>query len=87
MDILYNSAAFWKASYNQDKNIYLWCYKEGNKSHPAMHYRNEYNSKKAHIDTRRTSKEAFLEGNPKLPTFEAIMYDNNPLHYISIVSE
>ena len=45
-------------------------------------------SKKAHIETRGTEKEAVLEGNQKCTNLiEAIMYYTKPVHYISMVSE
>ena len=47
----------------------------------------EFNSKKAHIETRGPSKEAVTEGDPKCTNLiEAIMYDTTPVHYISMVS-
>ena len=48
----------------------------------------ELKSNKAHIDTRRTEKEAVPEGDPKCTNLiEDIMYDTTPVHYISIISE
>ena len=48
----------------------------------------ELKSKKATIDTRGTSKEAFTEGYPKCTNLiEARIYDTNHVHYISMVSE
>ena len=45
-------------------------------------------SKKAHIETRGTSKEAVTEGDPKLSNLiEASLYDTTRVHYISMVSE
>ena len=55
--------------------------------HPRV-TQQELNSKKAHIETRRTSKEAVMEGGPKRTNLiEASMYDTTPVHYISTVSE
>ena len=46
------------------------------------------NSKKAHIDTRGTLKEAVTEGDPKGTNLvEASMCDTTHVHYISMVSE
>ena len=48
----------------------------------------ELNSKKAHIDTRGTSKEAVTEGDPKFTNLiKASMYNTTPLHYTSMFSE
>ena len=48
----------------------------------------ELKSKKAHIDTRGTAKEAVLGGDPKFTNLiEASMYDTNPVHYYGMVSE
>ena len=45
-------------------------------------------SKKAQIDIGGTSKETVLEGGPKFTNLiEAGIYDNKPVHYISMVSE
>ena len=55
---------------------------------PSRVTQEELKSKKAHIDTRGTSKEAVTEGDPKPNNLiEAIMYDTTPLHCISMVSE
>ena len=48
----------------------------------------ELNSKKAHIKTRGTSKEAVTEGDPKLSNLvESSLYDTTRVQYISMVSE
>ena len=48
----------------------------------------ELKSKKAHIETRGTSKEAVTELDPKFANLiEASMYNTTPVHYISMVSE
>ena len=48
----------------------------------------ELKSKKATIETRGTPKEAVKEGGQKCTNLiEASMYDTNPVHYISMVSE
>ena len=48
----------------------------------------ELKSKKAHIDNRGTSKEAVIEGDPKLTNLiEYNIYDTTPVHYISMFSE
>ena len=45
-------------------------------------------SKKAQIETRRTSKKSVKEGDPKCTNLiEASMYDTPPVHYIRMVSE
>ena len=46
----------------------------------------ELKSKKAHIDTRETTKETVLEGDQKCTNIiEASMYDTKHLHYIRMV--
>ena len=48
----------------------------------------ELKSKKAHIETRGTLKEAVTEGDPKRTNrIESSMYDTTPVRYISMVSE
>ena len=48
----------------------------------------ELKSKKAQIETRITAKAAVLEGDPKfLNLIEYIVYNNKPVHSISMVSE
>ena len=48
----------------------------------------EFQSKKAHIYTRGTSKDEVTEGDPKCTNlFEYSMYDTTPVHYIIMVSE
>ena len=55
---------------------------------PPCIKKEEFNAKKAHIDTRITSKVAFLKGGPKLTkTIEASVYYTNPVHCIGMVSE
>ena len=55
---------------------------------PSHITQEELNSKKSHIETRGTSKEAVTEGFPKNTNLiEASMYDTIPIHYISMVSE
>ena len=45
-------------------------------------------SNKAHIETRGTSNEAVLEGDPKYTNLiKAIMHGKNPVKYTSMVSE
>ena len=53
---------------------------------PSRIIKEEFNSKKAQIETRGTSKEAVTEGCPKCTNFiEASMYDTTHVHYISMV--
>ena len=55
---------------------------------PPQVTKKELRSKKAHIETRVTSKEAVTEGYPKRTNLiEAIMYGATPVHYIGMVSE
>ena len=45
-------------------------------------------STKAQIETRGASNEAVSKGDPKLTKLiEDSVYDNNPVYYISMVSE
>ena len=55
---------------------------------PSRVTKEKSKSKKSQIDTRGTSKESFLKGDPQLTNLiEASMHDNKPVHYISMVSE
>ena len=55
---------------------------------PSCIKQEELKSKKAHIETRGTAKEAVLKGDPKLTKIiEASVYETNTFHYISMVSE
>ena len=55
---------------------------------PPQITQEELKSNKAHIDTRRTSNESVMEGDPKFTNLiESIMYDTTPVHYIIMVSE
>ena len=48
----------------------------------------EFNSKKAQIETMGTSKEVVMEGDPKCTNLiEAVMCDTIPVQYICMVSE
>ena len=55
---------------------------------PTRVTQEELNSKKVQSETRGTSKEAFMEGDPKCNNFiEASMYDTTHVHYTSMVLE
>ena len=55
---------------------------------PESVTKQEFNSKKAPIDTRRTSKETVTEGYPKRTNIiKDSIYNTTPVHYISVVSE
>ena len=46
------------------------------------------NSKKAHIETRGTSKAKFLKGDPKVTKLiKTSVYDTKPANYIGMASE
>ena len=61
---------------------------KGMRGIPTPVTQEELNSKKAHIDTRGTLKEAVTEGDPKGTNLvEASMCDTTHVHYISMVSE
>ena len=54
---------------------------------PPRTTQDELNSKKAQIETRGTSKEAVMEGDPKHTNLiEACMHYTMPVHYIHMVS-
>ena len=55
---------------------------------PSCIKQEELKSKKAHIETRGTAKEAVLEGDQRFTELiAASMYDTKPSHYTSMVSE
>ena len=89
MDNIYNSDEFSEAAYNNEKKLLIHgVTRKGMRGTPTSVTQEELKSKKAHIETRVTSKEAFTEGDTKCTNLiEAIIYDTTPIHYISMVSE
>ena len=62
--------------------------RKGTRDIPPRTIQDVSKSKKGHIETRGTPKEAVTEGNPTFTNLiEASVYDTTPVHYISMVSE
>ena len=62
--------------------------KKGMRDIPALFTQEEFKLNKSHIYTRGTTKKEVIKRYPKHTNLiEAIMYDNTPVHYISMVSE
>ena len=89
MDNLYNSAAFCKASFNHKKKVL--CHgvaRLGMRGVPKHVVQKEVKNRKQQIAVRGTVKAAVLEGDPDCPNLVASrVYDENPDHYLSMVSE
>ena len=89
MDNIYNSATFFKAVYNHEKKLPTHgVTRKIMRGIPPCIKQEELNSKKANIDIKGTVKKSVLKGDPKITKLiVSSVYDNKPVHYISMVSE
>ena len=85
---IYNSDGFSRQRTIMRKLLTRGVTRKGTRGTPSRVTQKELKSKKAHIETSGTSKEAVMEGGPKCTNLiEATMYDTMPVHYTSMVSE
>ena len=88
MDNIYNSAAISRQHKIMRKLLTRGVTRKGIRGIPPCITQEVLESKKSQIETRGTSEEAFMEGDPKCNNLvEAVMYDTKPLHCISMVPE
>ena len=89
MDNLYNSAAFFRHTYNHKNKVLVYgVTRKWGRGIPDCVLQEEVKNRHAQIGVRGTAKAAKLVGYPGCPNLIASsVYETKPVHYLSMVSK